>query len=163
MAITINDNGPWEYLDLLNECLRILMTIALGAASSGLGIFDANTFVPVATRFVFYVALPLLVVRGLGIGIDFYDDNFSWTFIGVFLILRAITLCVAIVCGLLQGEGVGQISVIWLSLSWISTVILGIPIASAVFGSPQLGIFYGLVRNTLQHPPAQQQKAAMLT
>jgi predicted permease len=146
MALTINGSGPWKYLDLVNECIRILLTIALGSASSGLGIFDVKTFVPVATRFVFYVALPLLVVRGLGVGIDFYDDSFSWTFIGVFLILRVIALCFAIGCAWLQGEGIGQLTVIWLGLSWISTVILGIPIANAVFGSPQLGVSYGLVR-----------------
>lgn len=149
MATTM-DAEPWEYIDVLNECLRIILTIALGATLSYFNIFDATTFVPVATRFVFHVALPSLVIRGLGIGIDFYDNNFSWNFIVVFLILRAVALVVAI--GWVYwfqggGEGmIGQVAVVWLSLTWISTVILGIPISKAVFGSDQLGMFYGLVR-----------------
>ena len=35
--------------------------------------------------------------------------------------------------------------VVWLSFTWISTVILGIPIMTAVLGSPSKGRFYGLL------------------
>lgn len=36
-------------------------------------------------------------------------------------------------------------AVLWLSFTWISTVILGVPICSAVFGKPTLGLLYGLM------------------
>lgn len=145
MANTINNDGPWEYIDLLNECIRILLTVAIGAILSYFRVFDAKVFVPVATRFVFYVALPLHVARGIGIGVDFYDERFSWVYIASFLILRAVALVVSMTVTWWQGESIGQIAVIWLSLSWISTIILGIPISTAVFGSPRIGAFYGLV------------------
>ncbi len=36
-------------------------------------------------------------------------------------------------------------AVLWLSFTWISTVILGVPICSAVFGKSTLGLLYGLM------------------
>ena len=145
---TINGDDPWKYLDLVNECIRILLTVALGALFGSIKIFDAEAFLPHCVKFVFYVALPALVVRGLGIGIDFYDETFSWTYIALFLALRVIGLCLAIVSVSFRGnthDGIGQVAVVWLSLTWISTVILGVPISTAVFGSPQYGVLYGIV------------------
>jgi predicted permease len=139
----------WKYLDLVNECVKILLTVGMGYGTAYFDILDATTFCPVATKFVFYVALPALVLKGLGIGIDLYDEDFSWTFIGVFLLLRAIALVCAILWVSARSgvhNGFGQVAVHWLNLTWISTVILGIPIAEAVFGSRALGNFYGIVR-----------------
>ena len=62
---TIDADGPWEYLDLLNECLKIGVTVGLGFLFGHLKIFDPKAFIPQATRFIFYVALPLLVLRAL--------------------------------------------------------------------------------------------------
>jgi len=42
-------------------------------------------------------------------------------------------------------NGLGDVAVLWLSFTWISTVILGVPICSAVFGNPSLGTKYGLM------------------
>jgi predicted permease len=146
---TINEDGPWEYLPVLNECIKILLTIAIGMIMGYFKIFEAKTFVPHATRFVFYVALPLLVFKGLGVGIDFYDDTFLWNFIGAFLILRVIALVVSfgIVLRNRDGtkKGIGHIAVNWLALTWISTVILGVPISGAVFDDPQVGKTYGIL------------------
>jgi predicted permease len=145
---TIVSDGPWEYLPVLNECIKILLTIAIGMVMGHFEIFQADTFVPHATKFVFYVALPLLVVRGLGVGIDFYDASFLWNFIGAFLILRVIALSVSfgiVFRGKLGQRGIGEVAVIWLTLSWISTVILGVPISGAVFGSPSKGKTYGIL------------------
>lgn len=41
--------------------------------------------------------------------------------------------------------GTGQVAVLWLCLSWISTVILGAPILGAVFGDSMKGISYGIL------------------
>jgi predicted permease len=145
---TINGEEPWEYLDLLNECIKIILTVGWGALLGHFKVFDANTFVPHAVKFVFYVALPFLVLRGLGIVIDFYDDSFSWRFIALFLALRAIALLLAFAWIWFKGgkhEGIGHVAVMWLALSWISTVILGIPISTAVFGNKEFGTLYGLL------------------
>jgi predicted permease len=180
---TIDPDGPWEYLPVLNVCLQIMFTIGLGGLLGRWKIFDAEKLVPVATKFVFYVALPLLVLLGLGVNIDFYDDSFVWAYIAAFLCLRAICLLVSILIVLWNGHRqveqhqrlsqgtleqalpmpptsddnstdrnttktttlIGQVGVLWLSLSWISTVILGIPIAGAVFDKPTLGATYGLL------------------
>jgi len=97
----------------------------------------------------FQVALPLHIMRGIGIGVDFYDKSFLWTYIGAFLILRVIALVVSIVMVLFKlgsgHTGIGQVAVNWLCLSWISTVILGVPISRAVFGDESVGLFLGLL------------------
>lgn len=150
MAYTIGSQ-PWNYLPLLNECITIMISIALGIIMAYFKIFDEQTFVPIAVKFVFHVALPLLVLRGLGVIVNFYDERFQWNYILSFLVLRAIALliCILWVLGTSKWskdtKGIGQVAVSWLILTWISTVILGIPISKAVFGSEELGIFYGLV------------------
>lgn len=147
--MTANDDTHWKYIDLLNENIRILLTILLGIVLGYYKVFEATTFVPQAVKFVFHVALPMLVIQGLGIGTDFYSDSFLWSYIGIFLIIRAIAL-VASICFVLYKrrtgtDGIGMVAVYWLNLTWISTVILGIPIASAVFNNRNKGSFYGLV------------------
>lgn len=94
------------------------------------------------------VALPLLILNGIGVGVDFYNDSNLWNYISAFLVLRAFALLVSIGWVFLQvkeGRYIGQIAVNWLALSWISTVILGIPIAQAVFDDKAKGRFYGLL------------------
>lgn len=68
------------------------------------------------------------------------------------LILRAIALIIAFCVVLCKNwnakkptNGLGDVAVLWLSFTWISTVILGVPICSAVFGKPSLGLLYGLM------------------
>lgn len=68
------------------------------------------------------------------------------------LILRAIALIIAFCVVLCKNwdakkptNGLGDVAVLWLSFTWISTVILGVPICSAVFGNPSLGLLYGLM------------------
>ena len=70
----------------------------------------------------------------------------------IVLILRAIALLIAFSVVLCKNwnakkpaNGLGDVAVLWLSFTWISTVILGVPICSAVFGKPSLGILYGLM------------------
>lgn len=45
-----------------------------------------------------------------------------------------------------RDKGFGQVAVYWLASTWISTIILGVPISTAVFGSPAVGLKYGVVR-----------------
>ena len=125
---------------------RLLLTTLLGILAGYMKILDAKTFVPHSTTFIFYAALPSLVLNALGIKIDLYDDKNLWEFISVFLILRAIALVVAFLAVAADSrKGVGQIAVLWLAMTWISTVILGVPISSAVFDNPQTGAKYGIL------------------
>jgi predicted permease len=144
-------DDTWEYIPVLNECIQILLTIGIGMVAGYVRVLDTKTFLPQATKFVFHVALPLHILKGVGIGVNFYDDSFLWTFIAAFLVLRVIALvfcfAVAISSGTKHdGAGItGQVAVMWLAMTWISTVILGVPIASAVFGDPVKGRTYGLL------------------
>jgi len=56
MAKTLQ-GGPWDYLPVLNECIKILLTILIGILASHFRAFDAETFVPHAVQFVFKVRL----------------------------------------------------------------------------------------------------------
>ena len=68
------------------------------------------------TSYIFYVALPCLVLNALGIKIDLYDEKFLWDFIFVFLVLRALALAVAsCLVALDKRKGVGHVAALWLS------------------------------------------------
>ena len=142
----------WKYIPVLNGLLQITVTIASGVGVGILGIIAPDVFVPQATSFVFNIALPCLIIKGIGIGMDFYTDTYKWPFIGVFLILRGIALIIALLVILVtnwkdgrRASGIGNVAVLWLSLTWISTVILGIPILSSTFKDPTLGRQYGIL------------------
>ena len=142
---TIGDE-EWKYLSTLNMCIQLLLVIMLGAVAGYLKIFQVESFVPQSTRFIFCVALPCLVINGLGIQIDLLDDKYLWRFIAVFLILRAIALVVAFgIVVIRKQNGIGQVAVLWLAMTWISTIIIGVPIASAVFKDPKVGQKYGVL------------------
>lgn len=142
----------WAYLPVLNTLLQVSATIGIGGLCGVLGVLKPDEFVPQAVRFVFYIALPCLVTKGIGIGIDFYSEKNIWAFIASFLILRAISLFLVVLHVLAinwrekqRRVGIGHVAVLWLSLTWISTVIMGVPISSAVFGNPMLGQKYGIL------------------
>jgi hypothetical protein len=86
----------WKYQPVLNACIQIMLTTLFGAIMAACKVFD-NAFVRQAVQFVFYVALPCLVVSGLGIWIDFSSDLFIWNFILAYLELRGIALGSAII------------------------------------------------------------------
>lgn len=65
MQTTIEPDKAWEYIDVLNECLRLILTVLLGMGFGYFGILDHKAVVPIATQLVFYVCLPMLVIRGL--------------------------------------------------------------------------------------------------
>jgi hypothetical protein len=139
----------WKYIYVLNSCLQILCTISLGAILSKLApdVFD-NVFVSKSVQFVFYVALPCHIAYGIGVNVDFYSNAFVWEYICCFLVLRVLSLLLAALSVFVQNKhqiSIGDIAVRWLTLTWISTVILGVPIMTSVYGSPQKGQFYGLL------------------
>jgi hypothetical protein len=50
------EGGPWDYLPVLNECIRILLTVAVGILSGYFKVFNADSFVPQAIKFIFNVS-----------------------------------------------------------------------------------------------------------
>ena len=106
------------------------------------------TFVEHSVQFVMRIALPCLITRGIGVGIDFYSETFLWKYIAAFLLLRLLALLFAILSNLrfrTSEKVIGNIAVEWLSLTWISTVILGVPILTTIMDSKSKGIFYGII------------------
>lgn len=94
--------------------------MAAGACFSRWKVIQASEFVPSAVKYVFYVALPCLVINGLGINIDIYDEEFLWKYINAFLILRAIALVFSFLVAAQSQESkkIGQVAVLWLALTW---------------------------------------------
>jgi predicted permease len=142
----------WKYLPLLNAMLQILLTVGLGSIIGWARVLEEHEFVRMTVHFIFYVALPCLVLNGIGIGVDFYSDKFLWMYIVAFLLLRAIALIIIFTIIWLANwiakerrYSLGHVAVAWLALTWISTVIVGIPISTAVLGNAQKGRFYGLL------------------
>jgi predicted permease len=142
----------WKYLTLLNAMLQILSTVGLGSIMGWAGVLKEHEFVRMTVHFIFYVALPCLVLNGIGIGVDFYSNKFLWMYILAFFLLRAIALIIVITIICLANwmakerrYSLGHVAVAWLALTWISTVIVGIPISTAVLGNAQKGRFYGLL------------------
>ena len=70
----------WAYLPVLNKLIQIIVTILIGFCSEAIGI-PAALFVPQAVQLVFKILLPSLIVKGVGIGIDFYAERNLWAFI----------------------------------------------------------------------------------
>ena len=83
----------WTYTPVLNECLQLILCALIGFASAASHIITPNARVALQT-FVFHVAMPLLVGRGVALRVDFYDKD-MWAFVGTFLVLRAVTLAAA--------------------------------------------------------------------
>lgn len=72
----------------------MLLNVAAGIIVGGLRVLPPRSHVTV-TAAVIKVFLPALICRGIGLKTDLYDGDI-WRFIGAFLLLRVITLAVAI-------------------------------------------------------------------
>lgn len=71
----------WTYLPVLNKLVQIIVTILIGVGTEAFGIIPAALFVPQAVQLVFKILLPSLIVKGVGIGINFYAQRNIWAFI----------------------------------------------------------------------------------
>lgn len=141
----------WEYQELLNQCLQILITLALGAGCVWVRAFSAPRDLKTLNLFVFAVLLPASVLLGLGLRSDLRDGD-TWRFIGAFIMLRAI--CLAGAAALFWRRGIGAVTVAWVNFSWVSTVILGVPLLRVALG-PQyanLGVVAGISSFIFQLP-----------
>jgi hypothetical protein len=85
---------------LLHAGLAVLLNVAAGVVIGAFRILPKGAF-KLLNGFVFKVALPALVCRGIGIKTDLYEDKI-WRFIGAFLILRFIALLISVATALLQ-------------------------------------------------------------
>jgi len=140
----------WKYVPVINVCVQTLLAICLGWAFGNSGVIQNKpVFIEQTVIWVFYCALPCLVIRGLGIGINFYSRSFLWTYVFAFLLLRVITLFGAIFLATYQKSdresAISLTAIYWLCSSWISTIILGIPILSALLQDSEMALTYGLL------------------
>jgi predicted permease len=141
----------WEYQELLNQCLQILITLALGVGCVWVRAFSAQRDLRTLNLLVFLVLLPASVLLGLGLRSDLRDGD-TWRFIGAFIMLRAICLLAA--AAIFFRRGIGVVTTNWVNFSWVSTVILGVPLLRAALG-PQyanLGVVAGISSFIFQLP-----------
>ena len=141
----------WEYQELLNQNLQILFVLALGALSAYFKVFNQSTDLRAFNKLVFAILLPASVLLGLGLRTNLRDGT-TWRFVGGFIMLRAI--CLAVNAALFFKKGVGTVTANWLFVSWVSSVILGVPLVRAALG-PQysnLGVVAGISSFIFQLP-----------
>ena len=141
----------WEYQELLNQNLQIIFLLALGAGSVYFKLFRQDIDLPTFNKFVFAILLPASVLTGLGMRSNLRDGAL-WRFVGGFLMMRAIGLLGTFV--VFFRKGIGQVTANWLFISWVSTVILGVPLLRAALG-PQysnLGVVAGISSFIFQLP-----------
>lgn len=62
-SIHTNSLTMWKYTPLLNVMIQMLVTMGLGGVMGKLKIFKADEFSPLAVLFIFFVALPCLVIK----------------------------------------------------------------------------------------------------
>ncbi len=81
-------------------------------------------------------------------------DNANWRFIAAFLLVRAFALVGCGIIALLHRGSVGTVMTYWMCATWISTVILGVPILSAMLGTAyaNLGVLAGVSSFIFQLP-----------
>jgi len=139
----------WRYQPVLNAALTIVLTMGVGALVGACGVMKSGSQGARGLLvFAWWVALPCLVTRGLGIGVDFYSDAYVWGYVAAFLVLRAAALLVAVLVALRSappGSRAGWTAALWLATTWISTIIQGIPILSALLLDPLQGALYGVM------------------
>jgi predicted permease len=78
----------------------VLLTVGAGAIVAIFKVLPKQAF-KMLNGFVFKVALPALVCRGIGLKTDLYEDGI-WRFIGAFLLLRCVALIVAVASAFMQ-------------------------------------------------------------
>lgn len=117
----------WKYVEGFNVCFATIIVIMLGWLSVRLKVTEQSQTATI-NKFIFKVALPCHILRGIGFKTDFYDPE-MWKFVAMFLVLRVIYLvAVIIIVGFIQKGTIGDVAATWLASTWISTVIHGVPI-----------------------------------
>lgn len=144
----------WQYQSLLNQNLQILLTLGLGMVAAYFKLVARQAALPTLNAFIFNILLPASVLLGLGLMSDLRDGS-TWRFIGGFIMMRAITMVVSIVLvGVVWRQSLGIVAVHWLLFSWVSTVVLGVPLIASLLG-PQyasLGVVAGISSFIFQLP-----------
>ena len=144
----------WRYTPVLNVCVQLLLSCFLGAVAARAGVVSPPARSALQT-FVFHVALPLHVCRGVALRVDF-RDRALYPFVGVFLAIRALALLASAAAVLTPrarfpnprvhplpsyrtvapGDPTlaSRLCETWLSLSWFSTIVVGLPVLTAALG-----------------------------
>eukprot|EP00884_Botryococcus_braunii_P023041 jgi/Botrbrau1/9420/Bobra.0252s0044.1 len=138
--------------DTLNGVIAILFIILVGFLAV---FFRAmkREYIKELNLYVFKFALPALVIRGLGLKIDLYQSGI-WQVIGAFVLLRTFTLIGSIAVTVISRGGPGDVVAHWMASTWISSIILGVPILIATLGpsQAQLGLLAAISSFIFQLP-----------
>ena len=148
----------WRYTPVLNVCVQLLLSCLLGAVAASAGVVPPPARRALQT-FVFHVALPLHVCRGVALRVDF-RDRALYPFVGVFLVIRALALLASAAAVLtprarfpnprvhpladdrpvVLGDPTlaSRLCETWLGLSWFSTIVVGLPVLTAALGDQNL-------------------------
>lgn len=148
----------WRYTPVLNVCVQLLLSCLLGAVAASAGVVPPPARRALQT-FVFHVALPLHVCRGVALRVDF-RDRALYPFVGVFLAIRALALLASAAAVLtprarfpnprvhplahdrpvVLGDPTlaSRLCETWLGLSWFSTIVVGLPVLTAALGDQNL-------------------------
>jgi len=125
----------WKYQDLLNQNIQILLEIIAGAAAVVIGPISFREDFWSYNKLLFNVIFPAAISTALGINTDLRQGNI-WKFVAAWIMMRGILLVVVtLVVGLGMRRNVGEVTVNWLCATWVSTVVLGIPLTQAALGA----------------------------
>ena len=146
---------------VVNVCIQVLLCCAIGFVSAVSGLVKPPERAALQS-FVFNIALPLHVARGVALQVNFFDEA-MWRVVGAFLVLRALTLvAAALITAALtsysktpaepclrhdrrpRSSAAARTAEVWLGLCWVSTIILGVPTLSATFGDEGFAFRLGL-------------------
>jgi len=137
--------------DIAEVGIPIVVLIIGGAALGWSKIFPTDKALPYLNKFVFYLGIPALVFKGLAINDFVNDEVFNWDFICAFLVLRAVIGLISLSVGLLSDkmnralvyqqnedgsknpDWIGTFLVLWISETYMNTLIFGIPILQVFF------------------------------
>ena len=129
-----------EYQSTLDLCGSLLVIVLIGFLY-GISNHYKRGHVVIINNIVFIIALPCHIFTALRKQ-DWFDSKKEWEFIAAFLVLRILMLILAIIITLIRRQSIFECVSIFLGTSWISTIILGLPLCSSIFGPTY--IFYGI-------------------
>ncbi|KXS22087.1 hypothetical protein M427DRAFT_50450 [Gonapodya prolifera JEL478] len=125
----------------------IIAIVLLAAMMAAGGAFPTKQALPWLNKFVFYVAIPSTVFKGLATQDFIRDKTFDWGFIGVFLMLRIFVGLLSLIFSVTFGafgssdyakkhkrDWIGHFLTHWIAETYINTLIFGIPVLKSIYG-----------------------------
>eukprot|EP01084_Bolivina_argentea_P161570 281255_1 len=141
-----------EYESTLDLCGSLIVIIFIGFLY-GISKFHKAGHVVIVNNIVFMVVIPCHVFTALRKQ-DWLDSSKEWAFIASFLVLRVFMLLISIFIAIIRRQSIFECISTFLGTCWISTIILGLPLCSSIFGPSYMiyGIYAALSSFFFQLP-----------